>query len=222
MAAWFDALDPMARVFPCIAVPATPPLILQLALMIAGLGHDGSDADGLGHDGLDAQDLGHDYIDSPDPPDGGPADAPDSGLRLFTLWGIITFFTVLGWSGFAMVRGGVAGSLAVLGALALGAAGMILLARLMRFMLRLQQNGAMYIQNALGRSGEVYLTIPPGRLEPGKVTLLVQDRYTEFAAVTDEEAPIPSGSAVKVVGIADLNTLVVRSVTKGGKQAWSG
>lgn len=224
MAAWFNALDVMARIFLCIAVPSTLLLILQLALMIVGLGHDGSDAHGLGHDGLDGHVLGHDGsdADSPDNPDGSDVDASDSGLRLFTLWGLITFFTVLGWSGFAMAQGGISGALAVPAALALGAAGMILLAQLMRFMLKLQQNGVMDIRNAVGRLGEVYLTIPPTRSEPGKVTLLVQDRYTEFAAVTDEEQPIPSGSEVKVVGITDPNTLVVRSASKGGKQAWNG
>lgn len=209
MAAWFDALDIMARIFICIAVPATLLLILQLALMLIGMGNDGAD-----FDGPDA--------DNPDGLDGSDVDAPDSGLRLFTLWGLITFFTVLGWSGFAMVQGGISGSLAVLAALALGTASMILLAQLMRLMLRLQQNGVMDIRNALDRSGEVYLTIPPARSESGKVTLLVQNRYTEFAAVTDEEQPIPSGSEVKVVGIADMNTLVVRSASKGGKQAWNG
>lgn len=209
MAAWFDALDIMARIFICIAVPATLLLILQLALMLIGMGNDGADFDSPdadGPDGLDSSDV----------------DAPDSGLRLFTLWGLITFFTVLGWSGFAMVQGGISGSLAVLAALALGTASMILLAQLMRLMLRLQQNGVMDIRNALDRLGEVYLTIPPARSESGKVTLLVQNRYTEFAAVTDEEQPIPSGSEVKVVGIADGNTLVVRSASKGGKQAWNG
>lgn len=219
MAAWFDALDIMARVFLCIAVPATLLLILQLVLMLVGLGQGGgSDIDGTDIDGtdFDASGLDGSDIDGTDDPDGGDADAPDSGLRLFTLWGLITFFTVLGWSGFAMVQGGISGMLAVPAALALGAAGMIGLAQIMRLMLRLQQNGVLDIHNALGRSGEVYLTIPPVRSEPGKVTLLVQDRYTEFAAVTDEQQPIPSGSAVKVVGIADLNTLVVRSTTKGG------
>jgi len=41
------------------------------------------------------------------------------------------------------------------------------------------------------------------------VHLILQERYSELDAVTDEPDPLPTGTEVDVVGLADENTLVV-------------
>ena len=198
MSAWFDALDILSRIFFCIAVPATLLLLVQLVLLIIGLGNNGAEAD------------------APEDADADAADVPDGGLRLFTVWGLITFFTVLGWTGYAMSQQGLARALTVPVALVLGLAAMFALALIMRAMLSLQQNGALHIQNAIGHAGQVYLTVPASRTETGKVSLLVQDRYAEFSAVTDEPMPIPSGTEVNVIGVTGQNTLLVETIREGG------
>ena len=87
---------------------------------------------------------------------------------------------------------------------------MLLIAFLMRAAMKLQSDGTIDIRSALGQSGTVYLTVPPKRSGAGKVNVTVQGQYSEFTAVTDEEAPLPTGSEALVIGISGKNTLVVR------------
>ena len=65
-------------------------------------------------------------------------------------------------------------------------------------------------RNAIGKSGRVYLTIPASHNGEGKVNVLLQGSYVEREAVTDEEAPIPTGAEVVVVGVSGQTTLVVK------------
>ena len=52
-------------------------------------------------------------------------------------------------------------------------------------------------------------SIPPRRSGTGKVNVLVQERYVELSAVTDCDAPLPSGSEVLIIGVSGENTVVV-------------
>ena len=52
----------------------------------------------------------------------------------------------------------------------------------------------------------------PGRSSPGKVTLTVQEQLTEFEALTDSPAPIPTGSPVRVTGLAGRGALLVEPI----------
>ena len=54
-----------------------------------------------------------------------------------------------------------------------------------------------------GRTGTVYLTVPPGRSSPGKVTLTVQEQLTEFEALTDRDIArvrLPAEGSVELYG----------------------
>ena len=77
-------------------------------------------------------------------------------------------------------------------------------------MMKLRTDGNLDNRNAIGVSGKVYLTIPPARGGAGKVQLMLQGVFAECNAVTDEEAPIPTGAEVVVVGISGQTDLVVR------------
>ncbi|MEG0766961.1 MAG: hypothetical protein RR482_04530 [Clostridia bacterium] len=193
---WFQNLSWMEWIFLLTAVPATLLLLVEIVLLLFGVG------------GGDSADVPDDLPDGMDT--SGATDIPDGGLRLFTLWGIIAFFTVFGWSGLAMMRTGSPNMLCTLVALALGLLAMIVIASLMRAFLHLQSNGALRIENAVGCTGDVYLTIPSARTEAGKVMVTIQGRYTEFSAVTDEKVRILTGQTVEVVGLSDANTLIVR------------
>ena len=56
----------------------------------------------------------------------------------------------------------------------------------------------------------MYLTVPPGRSSPGKVTLTVQEQLTEFEALTDEAEPLKTGQSVQVVGLSGPVMVVCR------------
>ena len=133
-----------------------------------------------------------------------------SGIHLFTLQGLVAFFAVFGWSGLIMLKGDVQPIGAVALAIGFGFVAMLLIALLFRAMLKLQQDGNLDIRNAIGKSGTVYLTIPAKRAQQGKVSIMVQEQLLEMGAVTSDDAPIPTGTEVTVIGIANGNTLIVR------------
>ena len=85
-------------------------------------------------------------------------------------------------------------------AIGAGVVGMFAIARLMLMLVRLQASGTIDYRNAIGQQGSVYLRIPKAGEGRGKVTVTVQGRSKEFAAVSDGPE-ITTGKAVKVVSV---------------------
>lgn len=221
MLSWWASLTAAEQIFAYVAIPATMILLLQTLLLLFGLGDHDSDTDAGGHDHdmIPDHDLPDDTVDVDAhlPEDGVFGDDHpdvishgDSGLRLFTLRGIVAFFAVMGWTGLTLLRRDISLVPSVVIALAAGLLAMVLVALALRWFYRNQSSGNMEIRNALGASGTVYITIPPARQEQGKVNLMLDGQYVELSAVTDNETPIPTGTEVTVVGISGLNTLVVK------------
>ena len=67
------------------------------------------------------------------------------------------------------------------------------------------------IGNALGRQGSVYLRIPAQGEGRGKITIEIQGRSVELAAVTDGDA-IKTGAIVQVVEVLGDETVKVQTV----------
>lgn len=140
-------------------------------------------------------------------------DGTAGGLHVFTLRGLVTFFTLFGWSGLLFCQLELHWLLALFFAVQVGVIGMVAVAILLREALRLQSDGTLDIRNALGLPGTVYLTVPAARRETGKVNVTVQDQLREFEAVTDSESPILTGAEVRVVGVTGGDTLIVEPIT---------
>ncbi len=220
---WWASLTGIEQIFAYVAFPATLLLLLQTVLLLFGLGDNDADTDISHHDGLfghDAPDLSQDIsleVDHDLPADGVfGEDHPDavfhgdSGLRLFTIRGLVAFFAVLGWTGLTLSRGGIAPALSLVFALLAGFGALLLVAYVMKWLYKSQNNGNMDLRNALGVSGTVYITIPPARSDQGKVNLMLQGQFCELSAVTDQETPIATGTEITVVGISGASTLVVK------------
>ncbi|MBE6589427.1 MAG: hypothetical protein E7643_04540 [Ruminococcaceae bacterium] len=204
---WWNAMDIASRVFACMAVPATLILLIQTLLLF--LGFDGDDApDDLPDDLPDTEAL--DGIYGEELPNVAPDHAGFSGLRIFTMRGIVAFFVVFGWVGLCMNGAGVHLGITIPVAFLCGAAMMLALALLFRALLRLRTDGNTDNKNAIGTAGRVQLTIPPARSGEGKVHVMLQGAYVERDAVTDDSEAIPTGSEIVVVGVSGLTTLVVR------------
>ena len=200
MAAWWQSLSALDHVLLYIAVPATLILLIQTVLLFAGGAFD-SDGDA-----------------GPLPEAAADPETPDTGLHLFTVRGVVAFLVLFGWGGLWLHQVGLPGFLAVFLAIPIGFAGMVGIALAVRQALRLQYDGTLDLRNALGRTGTVYLTVPPGRSSPGKVTLTVQEQLTEFEALTDSPAPIPTGSPVRVTGLAGRGALLVEPIPSESKE----
>ncbi len=202
MAAWWDSLGLLGQVFATVAIPSTVLLLLQTILLLFSFGGGDSDISG----DTDAPDSDGGDVSEQDDGHGG---VRDSGLRIFTVRGFVTFFTIFGWAGVLFTRWGWGSAPSVFVASVLGFIFMVMVAAAFAWFLKLQSDGTMNIGSAVGSSATVYLTIPPSRTGQGKVNAIVSGRFTELSAVTDETAPLTTGSPVTVIGVMGQDTLIV-------------
>ena len=223
MTAWFQALSWLEQVFALCAIPATIVLVLQTLLLLLGLGDSGgsdtdlsSDVSGMGDAG-DLSDMGIDFSDFDMDIDGipsGDSDIPsdisvDTGLRLFTVRGLVTFFTLFGWTGLVCSQAEYGTTLSIFVSFLAGAAGMFITAYIMKAVTKMQSDGTLDLRNAVGKSAAVYIRVPASRTGKGKVNIILQERLIELSAVTDEKTDLPTDSEVVVVGLSGGDTLLV-------------
>lgn len=232
MLEWWSGLSLVSRVFSCIAVPATAVMLLQTILLLVGIGGSG----GLDGD-LDADldtdfdtDLDVDFDADMDADldgeldfdgDASPEDAGGSGdgLMLFSIRGIVAFFSIGGWVGFVADRAGLpVVESAVLAAVA-GCAALFGLAWLMKNVRKLQDSGNLDLRLALGKVGEVYLPIPPKGEGKGKITLTLSSGLLELDAVNTVSNPIATGAPVMVCALSDASTVAVEPFGEPGNQS---
>ena len=212
MVEWWNSLSLLGQIFACIAIPSTIIMIIQVIMMFFGLSHSGdADIDGDVNVDLDGDGVPDGiYGDDVDTDGDFESDAAaDSGFRLLSVRGIISFFAIFGWTGLVVLKSG--------GSTLLLQGGSI--SRLchngyispdIHVDVPPQSDGTMDIKYALGVSGKVYLRIPPQRQGTGKVNVMLQGRYAELPAVTDETDSIQFGEEIVVIGISGSNTLVVK------------
>ena len=187
---WWNSLSLLGQVFATIAIPATIIMVLQTILLLIGFGMDG-DAD-ISND----VDIDGDVSD---------------GLALFTVRGIVTMFSIGGWVGVVSVNSGLPNFVSILLATISGLIALFGIALFFKYAMKLQSDGTLDINNSIGKSGRVYIPIPPQRKGTGQITVLVQERLKELDAVTDNDAELKTGEYVEVVEIIDEQTVLVKS-----------
>ena len=198
MVQWWDGLTLLQQIFGYVAIPATVILVVQTILVLFGLGNH--DMDVSGHD-VDLGGHGDGHIDGQDGHDGA-----GDGLALFSIRGIVAFFSVGGWTGIVMAQL-TNPAITILVALAAGCAALYVVALIFHWANKLQDSGNLSLTNAVGKTAKVYLTIP--KHGAGKVTLTFQGRFNECSAITKAGRDIKTGEMVRVVGLVDENTLIV-------------
>ena len=191
MELFFLGLTVLERILFIVASAATALLIVQIILLL------------LGFSGAEFGDIGD--VDSVDMDIDASAGAQ---LSLFTVKGIIAFFSVGGWVGLAVSQAGGHFILVILLALIAGGLAMYGIAYVYSLAQKLQSDGQISMNNAIGQVGKVYLTVPPKGKGAGKVTLTIQERYIEAEAIQEGENPIKSEELIRVMGCHE-NTLIV-------------
>ena len=166
-------------------------LLLRLVMMIIGLDHGDAPDSGV--------DLDHD----------GSVDAPDGniGMKLLSLQSIAGFFTMFGLVGLGLLQVKAAPIWSLLGALAAGLVTAWVTAMIFYQMRRLQSEGTMVIQDAIGQIGSVYLTIP--EQGTGVVSVAVKGTLRSLDAMSEAGKRIPTGAMVRVTGVTAGKILVV-------------
>ena len=187
ISAWWDALSTLEKVHWGIALPSTIIFVIQLIMTLAGGDTDDLDVD---HDG----DFDGDHGD---------------GMHILSVKSVLAFLMFYGWGGLAAIQKGMLVWWGVSGiSLVIGIIMMLFTAWLFFMLLKLQSSGTMIITNAIGKQGEVYLTIPAKKSGTGKIQIIIQGGYKTLDAVTEDTEDIKTGSFVEVLDVIN-DTLVV-------------
>ena len=192
---WWNELLLIQQIFALIAIPSTLLIVLQTVLMLIGIGGDGgadTDAD------VDIDDI----------------EVPDDGLAIFTVRGVSSMLCITGWVAVALLETSLPQGVSIAIAILCGVATLIGMAYLMRAVYRLQSSGNIDVENCIGKIGEVYIPIPAAGDGSGKVNLTVQEKFSEFSAITTVGEQIKTGSFVRVVAVGPSGVLVVEPIDK--------
>ena len=192
---WWNELLLIQQIFALIAIPSTFLIVLQTVLMLIGIGGDNAaDADG----DIDVDDL----------------EIPDDGLAIFTVRGVTSMLCITGWVAVALLETSLPQGISIAIAILCGAATLIGMAYLMRAVYKLQSSGNIDVENCIGKIGEVYIPIPSSGNGAGKVNLTVQEKFSEFSAITTGGDQLKTGSFVRVVAVGPSGVLVVEPIDK--------
>ena len=203
MFAWWDSLTALQQGFAIVAIPATLVLVVQTVLLFFGIGDGDGDVD------VDVDtDVDVDGVDISEAASG------DDGLTLFTVRGIVAMFSVGGWAGVVFVDMELNPTLSILLAAVCGVAALFAIAYLMKAVLRLQSSGNIQLGYAIGKTGEVYIPVPPRGEGRGKITINVQDRLIEVDAISGGEDAFKTGETVRVVSVDESGLVVIERVIK--------
>lgn len=148
-------------------------------------------------------------LDTPDVADMGHAG--NESFNLLSIQGMSSFFLMFGLVGLAILRNNGAVWLAYLGAIGSGVLTVWLISLIFKGMKKMQSDGTLKIQNAIGKEGVVYLTIPAEG--SGQVQLAVQGALRIFEARSTQKTRIPTGERIRVIEIIGGNILLVEQIT---------
>ncbi|MCG8309156.1 MAG: hypothetical protein MI975_17320 [Cytophagales bacterium] len=189
---WWSSLLLPEKVYWVIAIPSTILLIVQIIMTLAGGGADEVDVD------FDGDTVAFD------------ADMDNGvGWQFFTYKNVLGFFTLFGWTGLGFLQMGLGLLIAVLFSMIAGLIMMVIMAALFYYIGKLHQSGTLVMENAIGRTGEVYLRVPPNREGHGKVQVEIQGTFQTMDAITDDEKELPTGSVAQVLEIVNNQILLV-------------
>lgn len=136
------------------------------------------------------------------------ADHGGDGLSFFSIRAVASFMTFFGLLGLYGMEAGWSAGVTAASAAGAGVGMMIVVAWLFSLQSRLHQDGNLDPSSAVGASAVVYLRVPAAGEGKGKVTVHIQGRTAEFAAVTDGPE-IPTGADVRIVSQVNDTTFVV-------------
>lgn len=181
---WWQTLSDVSRIFWCIAITAS---IFQL-LMFAGSFF-----------------TSHDFDHSPDGGDGSSTE----GMKLLSIRAITAFFVGFGWAGALFMGNGTSVLTATIIAVVFGFIFMAIIFLMMRALVSLKASGTLDYANAIGQTGQVYVTIPARRGGQGQIEIMIQGRLATIFAVTDYYQPLLPCTPVIVNEVEGKALLVV-------------
>jgi membrane protein implicated in regulation of membrane protease activity len=211
----YAGVTSMDSIFFWCAIVGGTVLVCQFVMTLIGLGdgHPDFDAGGAVHfDHFDAGSAGHaGHADAAGHVDGGDQAAHHDSTWFF---GIITFRTLVAAVTFFGLAGLWAGEQEVqpLGVLVIavgaGIAAMFGVYYVMRSLTKLDTDGTLRIERAVGKPGTVYLPVPANKSGAGKIHIKLQNQLVELQAMTPHDR-LPQGANVVVTSVIGPDTVEV-------------
>jgi membrane protein implicated in regulation of membrane protease activity len=180
----------MSLLYTICAVVGGTLFLLQFLITLLGFG--GHDAGG--------------HFDAHHP--GGDAHGGSWLMGMFSFRAMVAALTAFGLGGLAAHVSGAQPILSLACAVGCAIASMFIVALMTQSMRHLEDDGTVRIQQAVGRTGTVYLTIPEQKSGTGKVTLSLQNRTVELQAITPRQA-LPTGTKIVVTAVLGTDTVEV-------------
>lgn len=133
-----------------------------------------------------------------------------TGFAIFSVLSIIGFFMGAGWSGLAaQLEWGLGNGVSALIAGGFGSFSMIFSSALMFFAQKLNHKVTYDLETAVGKTGTVYLTIPPKGEGTGQITISVSGRSMTQTAISSGEG-IEAFKAIVVESVRDDGVFIVK------------
>lgn len=151
--------------------------------------------------------FGSDFTDGLNADFDGQLDHVDAPFQLFSFRNLINFLLGFGWTGVAFYTSVKNQSLLIIIASLVGISFVLLYFVMIRQILKLTEDNTFNIEKLIGKSADVYLTIPENKTGQGKVLISLNGSNHELNALTEGEI-LPSGTAVKVVKIENKILIV--------------
>ncbi len=186
MFSFLEGMDSLQQGFWITAIVTS--LIFLIQTVLTFIGSDASDGVNADFDG----NLDH-------------ADAP---FQLFSLRNLINFLLGFGWTGVTLYDSFSNKMLLLAIAVIVGAVFVALFFFIIKQILKLTEDNTFNISSLVGKTGEVYINIPPKMSGSGKVQISVKGSNHELSAMTNSEEQINSASMVKVVDVQDRILIV--------------
>jgi len=186
---FYETLDPFLKTFWLIALPTSLIFIIQTAMTFIGLDST---------EGLDAD------FDS-------NLDGGDAPFQLFSLRNLINFLLGFSWTGISFFDLIPNKTLLTILALAIGVGFVLVFFYIMRQIQKLAEDNSFKIEDTIGKTAEVYLTIPGKMSGKGKVIVSVKGSFHELPAMTENEK-INSNSMIKILRIESDEILIVELI----------
>lgn len=175
---WFSSLEGIEKTFWICAIAGSFVFLIQSVLTFIGIDSTDTDFD-FSFDAGDTMDFG-------------------GALSLFSVRNIVNFVLGFGWGGVCLNKYIENDLLLIVVAGIIGILFVIVFFFLVRLMMKFEKNGAIKMEDCIGKSCDVYLRIPASRNGKGKIQVSINGTVQEFEAITDEENMIATGSRVKI------------------------
>lgn len=152
--------------------------------------------------------IGSDGADGISPDFDGDFDSADAPSQLFSFRNLINFLLGFGWSGVSFYDEIENKAILIILSSIIGVVFVLIFIFLIKQILKFSEDNTFKIQNLIGETGEVYLTIPSQKSGKGKILISLKGTQHELPAITSDTENLTSGSLVKVIAVENQILIV--------------